>query len=270
MYTEVRKEGFKMKIDKRAKYYVILDTETTASCSPEENIEKKVMEKLVYDLGYTIANKKEIVLKRNYLVKEIFENEELMNNAYFASKKPIYDKMVAEKKVEIKPFAEIIKILQNDIKETRAEVFGAYNVGFDLDAIMQTTNFIFPKIFKMFFKKTSNGNFAPDTVKFCQTYVFRKDLEIIDLWTMACQTLCSQVTYQTYYLQETEKGNIKSNAEIVYNYIEDLNGDFEEEHTALSDSIIETKILQRMLRLHKKLDTKFQFMPFRLIERKVA
>jgi DNA polymerase III epsilon subunit-like protein len=193
-----------------------------------------------------------------------------MNNAYFANKKPIYDKMVIEKKVEVQPFAEIIKILQNDIKESGAQVFGAYNVGFDLDAIMQTTNFIFPNKFKMFFKETKNNKLAPDTIKFCQTYVFRKDLEIIDLWTMACQTLCSQVTYQTYYLQETDKGNIKSNAEIVYNYIEDLDGNFEEEHTALSDSIIETKILQRILKIHKKLDTKFQFMPFRLIERKVA
>lgn len=259
-----------MKIDKRKKYFVVLDTETTASCTPEENIERKVMEKLIYDLGYTIASKNDIVVKRNYLVKEIFTNEQLMNNAYFASKKPMYDEMVATGKVEIKPFAEIIKILQQDIRETNAQEFGAYNVGFDLDAIMQTTNFIYPNTFKMFFKRTENGKFAPDTIKFCQTYVFRKDLEIIDLWTMACQTLCNQITFQTYYLQETERGNIKSNAEIVYNYIEDLEGNFEEEHTALSDSIIETKILQRILKIHKRLDTKFQFMPFRLIERKVA
>ena len=86
---------------------------------------------------------------------------------------------------------------------------------------------------------------------------------------MACQTLCNQKTFQTYYLEETARGNIKSNAEIVYNYIEDLGGHFKEDHTALSDSIIETAILQRILKLHKKLQTKFTFMPFRLIERVV-
>ena len=258
-----------MKIDKRKNYYVILDTETTASCTPEENIEKKVMEKLVYDLGYTIATKTEIIIKRNYLVKEIYENNDLMDNAYFNSKRPMYAKMVTNNQIEVKPFAEIIKIMQNDIAETGAKFFVAYNVGFDLDALMQTTNFIYPNTFKMFFKKTASGKFAPDTIKFCQAYLFRKQLEIIDLWTMACQTLCCQKTFQVFYLEETKRGNIKSNAEIVYNYIEDLDGDFEEDHTALSDSIIETKILQRILRIRKTLETKFAFLPYRLIKRVV-
>ena len=100
------------------------------------------MTKFIYDLGYTIASKNDIILKRKFLVKEIFTNEQLMDNAYFISKKPLYDKMVANNEIEIKPFAEIVKTLQNDIKETNAQMFGAYNVGFDLDALMQTTNYI--------------------------------------------------------------------------------------------------------------------------------
>ena len=259
-----------MKIDNRKKHFIILDTETTSEYSPEENQQRKVMQKLVYDLGYTITTKKEILVKRNYLVKEIYTNETLMNNAYFASKKPIYDKMVKARKVEIKPLAEIVKILQKDIQEYNAQVFGAYNVGFDLDAIMQTVNYVYPKVFKMFFKKTNNGNWCPDTIKFMSTYVFRKDLEIIDLWTMACKTLCNQITFQTYYLQVTNYGNIKSNAEIVYNYITDQEMKFEEDHTALSDSIVESEILFRILRLHKSIGNKFEFMPFRQIEKKVA
>lgn len=257
-----------MKIDKRKNYYMILDTETTANCTPEENSKKIVMQKLVYDIGYTIATKTEIVLKRNYLVKEIYEDEILMNNAYFNSKRPMYAKMVENKQVEVKPFAEIIKILQNDIKATGVKFFGAYNVGFDLDALMQTTNFIFPNTFKMLFRKTASGKFAPDTQNFCKTYIFRKDLEIIDLWTMACVTLCNQKTFQTYYKQLTNKGNVKTNAEIVYNYITDQNN-FEEDHTALSDSIIETEILHRILRIKITIQNKFVYMPFRLV-RKVA
>ena len=256
-----------MKIDKRKNYYIVLDTETTANCTPEENSKKTIMQKLVYDLGYTIATKKETIIKRNYLVKEIYEDNILMDNAYFNSKRPMYAEMVANNQIEVKPFAEIIKIMQKDIIETGAKFFGAYNVGFDLDALMQTTNFIYPNTFKMIFRKTASGKFAPDTIKFCQAYLFRKQLEVIDLWTMACQTLCNQKTFQAYYLQETPRGNIKSNAEIVYNYIEDLGGNFEEDHTALSDSIIETKILQRILRIRKTLETKFAYLPYRLIER---
>lgn len=259
-----------MKIDKRKKHFIILDTETTATCTPEENQEKKVMEKLVYDLGYTITTKKEILIKRNYLVKEIYENDNLMLNAYFSSKKPIYEEMVRIGKVEIKPLAEIIKILQKDIKDYNAQVFGAYNVGFDLDAIMQTINYVYPNVFTMIFKKTKTGNYAPDTIKFLQTYVFKKELEIIDLWTMACKTLCNQVTFQTYYLQETKAGNIKSNAEIVYNYITDQEMEFVEDHTALSDSIVESHILFRILSIHKAIGNKFEFMPFRQIKRVVA
>lgn len=255
-----------MKIDRRKKYYMILDTETTATCTPEENTEKKVMEKLIYDIGYTITTKKEMILTRNFLVKEIYENDQLMNNAYFVSKRPIYEKMVNNKEIEVKPFAEIIKILQKDIQDTNTKVFGAYNVSFDLDALVQTTNFIFPNIYKMLFKKTKGGKYAPNCEEFCRKYIFKKELEIIDLWTLSCQTLCNQKTFQTFYLQETNRGNIKSNAELVYNYISNQN-DFEEQHTALSDSIIETEILHRIMRIHKKIKTKFQYMPFRLIER---
>ena len=258
-----------MKIDRRKKYYMILDTETTADCLPEENTGKNVMVKYIYNLGYTIASKNEIIIKRDYLVKEIWEDDILMNNAYFKSKCPEYQALLHLGRIEIKPLADIVKILQEDIQATGVSTFGAYNVSFDLDALMQTVNFIYPDTFKMIYRQTNSGKYAPDTTKFCQKYIFRKNLEIIDIWTMACQTLCNQKTFQTYYLEETARGNIKSNAEIVYNYIEDLGGHFKEDHTALSDSIIETAILQRILKLHKKLQTKFTFMPFRLIERVV-
>lgn len=251
-------------IDKRKKYYVILDTETTSDKTPEENQQQKIMTKFVYDLGYTIATKKEIVIKRKFLIKEIYTNNFLMDNAYFKSKKPKYDEMVANNEIEIKPFAEVIKTLQQDINETNASAFCAYNVGFDLDAIMQTTNLIYPNKFKMIFKKTKSDKFAPDTQAFLKKYIVKKDIEIIDIWTLACQTLCNQKTFKAFYKQLTEKGNIKSNAEIVYNYINGTT-DFVEEHTALSDSIIETEILQRILRIHQKIDSKFAFMPFRMI-----
>ena len=42
-------------LDKRKKYYVVLDTETTSDKTPEENKKQKIMTKFVYDLGYVRA-----------------------------------------------------------------------------------------------------------------------------------------------------------------------------------------------------------------------
>ena len=67
-------------IDKRKNYYIIFDTETAGE---EENGD---LVKHIYDIGYTIATKKEIVLKRNWLVKEIFTDIEEMKKAYYYSK----------------------------------------------------------------------------------------------------------------------------------------------------------------------------------------
>ncbi len=254
-----------MKIDKRKTYFITLDTETTSDLSPEENGKRKVMIKYIYDFGYTIADKKETLVQRNYLVKEIFENENLMNNAYYASKKKMYDNKVVNGEIQVVPFAEIIKTLQKDIKDYNIKMFGAFNVGFDIDALMQTTEFIYPKTFPLIWKKTKSGKNAPDTIKFVQKYIFKKDIEIVDIWTLACKVLCNQKTFLAYYKEKTKGGKIKSNAEIVYNYINDTK-DFLEEHTALADSIIETEIWQRVLRNHKAIGNKFEFFPFRFIK----
>lgn len=253
-------------MDKRKNYYCILDTETTATVSPDENKKKKVVEKLVYDLGYTIATKKEIVLKRNYLIQEIFDNKQLMNNAYFASKKPMYDKMVASNQVEIIPFATAVKQMQRDFTEYNVTKFCAYNVSFDLDALMQTALYIYRNVFKILWKKTKKGTFVPDTELFLKKVILHKeDIEILDLWTLSCQTLCNQKTFQAFY-KVINKGKVKSNAEIVYNYINGTT-EFEEDHTALSDAIIETEILQRILKIHQKVETKWTCFPSRLIQK---
>ncbi len=246
-----------MKIDKRKNYYLIFDTETTGG---DVNI------KLIYDIGYTIADKKQIYIKRNYLVKEIFENEELMNTAYYVNKIPKYKEMVKNGEVDIKPFAEIVKILQNDLHNYNVKFACAYNINFDLDAFMQTTEHIYVNRFKMLFRPTKSGKWAPDYVNFVKKYIFKDlQIEILDIWTMACQTLCNQKTFQAFYKKTTARGNIISNAEIVYNYVNDLNGEFVESHTALSDSEVETEILQRILKLRKPEFT-IAYFPFRLIK----
>lgn len=253
-------------IDKRKKYTMVFDTETTGEIVTSKN-GHEIMQKYIYDIGYTIADKKKIHLKRNFIVKEIFENVELMNSAYYKSKIPMYNEMINNREVDIIPFAEIVKIMQNDITTYNVSAVAAYNISFDLDAFMQTTNTIYPNTFPMQFRTTKKGGYAPDYETFFKKFIARKEVDIIDIWTLACQTLCNQKTFQTYYKQETAKGNIKSNAEIVYSYI--IDSEFVEDHTALSDSIIETEILQRIQKIHQKIETKFAFMPYRLIQKNI-
>lgn len=242
---------------------MVFDTETTGEVITTKN-GHELMQKYIYDIGYTIADKKVIYLERNFIVKEIFENVNLMDSAFYKNKIPMYNKMINNKKVEILPFAEIVKIMQKDLGTYNVKAVAAYNISFDLDALMQTTNAIYPSKFQMVFRATKKGGYAPDCEMFFKKYIARRDVEVIDIWTLACQTLCNQKTFQAYYKQKTEKGNIKSNAEVVYSYI--IDGEFIEDHTALSDSIIETEILQRIQKTHQKIDTKFAFMPFRLIK----
>lgn len=255
-------------MDKRKKHYLIFDTETTGSTFLSKN-GKEIMQKLIYDIGWNISTKKgnEPILKKNYIVKEIYTDEYLMNQAYFKCKIPSYNDLISKGNLQVRDFKDIIKELQNDIILYDVQVIGAYNISFDLDALMQTTNFIYPNKYNMIFKLTKNLLYAPDTIKFNQKYIFKKDLQIWDIWTLACQTLARQKTFKSFYAEYTSRGNIRTNAEIMYNYIEDLEGEFLEDHTALSDSIIETKILQRILKNNISNLSKMEYFPYRLAQK---
>ena len=61
----------------------------------------------------------------------------------------------------------------------------------------------------------------------------------------------------------TSKGNIITNAEVVYQYVTDQE-DFKEDHTALSDAIIESEILARIF-ANGCSPMKAIYFPYRLI-----
>ena len=84
------------KIDKRKKYFMVLDTET---CPIDRNVEGVTPENmLVYDIGYCIVDKKGSVYKTgSYIVSEIFfgEDYEKMQSSYCANKIPNYFQEIA-------------------------------------------------------------------------------------------------------------------------------------------------------------------------------
>lgn len=239
-----------MKMDKRKNYYLVLDTETIG-----------VDKKLCYDVGYVVIDKKgNIYKKQNTLVKEIFLNQDLMNSAYYKNKIPMYNQMLKYKEIKIDNFKNILNQLKSDILQFNVKGIFAYNVNFDVEALADTAKTILQDTPKLHFKKTKSNKWKPLFEKLLQD-ILQVDINFYDIWTMSCLTLCKQKTF-LMDCEYTKKGNLKTNAEKVYQYTTQ-NYNFIEQHTALADAEIEGAILSRILKITNKLQKQI-FMPFRL------
>lgn len=247
------------KIDNRKNYYVVLDTEGLGLNDFKNKIYGRQKS---YDIGYIIMDKKGNIVKHfNALTKEIFGDEELMSTAYFYDKMPIYEQMLNDKEVTERLFVNIIRELKRDLKKYKIKGIFAYNCNYDIVALAETAQYTIPNCPKMQFEKTKNGKWRPLHEKLLQKLLDTK-VEFYDIWTMACMTLCQQKTFLAN-AKYNSKGNIITNAEVVYNYITDQE-DFIEDHTAYSDACIEGEILARIFANGCK-PTKQIYFPFRLI-----
>ena len=202
--------------DKRRKNAIVLDVETALS---EGN------EQLIFDIGWTVTNvsKRENVMHRSYVVQEIFLDMKLMERAYYFNKYPQYVQALAKGTTTMLPFNEIIKILNADIKEYNVYRMFAYNANFDKTAINKTHRYLNNETSELLY-------------------------EMKDLWSLATQTFMATEKFILTALENgwtTEKGNIKTSAEIAYRY---LTGKYEfiEKHTATEDTIIETELLWKI------------------------
>lgn len=219
----------------KQKKFLIADGETTG-------IGKRAY---LFDFAYIIATRHEILLERNFLVREIICNPSVMLAAYFNSdwrdmmgKKIFtnYIPMLAKQEARLYSWREIVETLRDDMQTYGVDVFSAYNLGFDMRAIAQTHQYI--------------GH--ADKV-----LPYRPDL--LCIWEFACTTICNTSTYhhianELGYAQGwiTLAGNVRTNAEKTYAFLSgDLN--FIESHTALHDAQIETVILQKLLAKKKKI-----------------
>lgn len=200
---------------------IVLDTETTGDFGSP----------MIYDIGYIIINKElNEVIRRNYIVEEVFKTKFLMDSAYYVGKKPMYEQMVTNGEIEIKPYTEIIKILINDIKKYKVKTFSAYNLAFDIRALTKST-YLFGYSVQEELQKT-----------------FDK-MNMLCLWNLSVDSLMMSEDYEQFCLTNkfvSDKNNIQTSAEVCYRYIT-KNVDFIEDHTALSDSEIETDILRHIL-----------------------
>lgn len=188
----------------------------------------------VYDIGYTITNKKgAIFLERNWLVREIFLNARKMMGAFYAEKFfTHYAPALEMGKIKLTPWADIVATLRQDMIEHNINTLAAYNLPFDKRVLTATHKML-----------GGEDKLLPHSV------------DLLDIWQFACETkLNSRLYKDTAKMQGwiTEAGNLRTGAEYAFRF---CRGDwgFIESHTALDDAKIETEILAACFATHKKI-----------------
>lgn len=221
-----------MKIDKRKKYYMVLDTET---CPIDRTIEEVTpANMLVYDIGYCIVDKKGNVYRTgSYIISEIFfgEYDTKMKSSYYADKIPGYFKDIARGERVVKTWSQISFILRKIIEEWSIKIIVAHNARFDFGVLKNTKEYL-------------------------EEYPMLPYIEWWDTLKMARSILSDMPTYKRFCEENnyfTSRGQLRYTAEIIYQFItKDIN--FKESHTALQDTLIEKDILSYCFKQHKKMN----------------
>ncbi len=230
----------------KAKTFLVADTESTGLGSRA----------YVFDFAYAIATRKNVLLQRSFLVREILTNPRIMLGALFNS--DWRDMMGAKlftqyipalhtREMRLYSWREIVRTLREDMRTYEVDVFSAYNLRFDMGALATTQKHI-----------ESGGK------------VLEYTPDLLCLWEFACTTVCNTPTYHRIAHEMgndkgwiTDAGNVRTNAEKTYAYLSG-NLDFIERHTALADVQIETEILQRLLAKKKTIPYNvLDYMPWR-------
>ena len=213
-------------MNKRIHYYLTIDTETanTLDCP------------FMYDIGGAIHDNKGIVYETfSFIIYDVFfADRELFNTAYYAAKRPIYEKDITEGRRKVVNIYTAKQYIQNLATKYNIKAVIAHNARFDY---LSTTNTI------RYLTKSKTRYFLPHGVP------------VWDTMKMAQDTICKQKKY-IKFCQENgyclKNGKVRSTAEILYRYIIGDN-DFIESHTGLEDVLIEKEIFVRCVRQHKKM-----------------
>ena len=202
---------------------VVFDTETTSLDKP-----------FCYNIGYVIINEEgEKLLRRDYVVEQIWHNLPLFSSAYYAEKRPIYVERMKARKVVMDKFGYICAQMRRDFKAFSVNSAYAYNSSFD------------EKVF----------SFNCDWFKCINPF---EEIPVFDIRGYVHQFIVNQA-YKDFCEKNrlfTESGNYSTTAEAVMQYLsKDMT--FEEEHTALADSIIEADILNYCIRQGARYDSEY-------------
>jgi len=189
---------------------------------------------LVYDVGGVVTDSDGTIYEGfSFLVKQIINNREIMNTAYYRNKLPIYDPKLASGTITKKSLYNVREHIKGLLSKYNIKEVFAYNAVYDRRALNNTQ------------KHTTSERYK---------YFLPYGIKVSCIWYLACQVICTQKAYYDFCIANeyiTEKGNIRTTAEIVYSYITKSN--FEEEHTGYEDAKIESAILAVCFKKKKKM-----------------
>lgn len=276
------------KLDKRRKYYLILDCETATlpyaiKYGAEQRKNIAIAKPLIYDLGWQIVDVKGNVYKRaSYLISEIFSVPDVFNTAYYVSKRPIYLERLAKEEIQLTDWKKAITELVEDLDAV--EAVGAYNSMFDFKKALPFTELYISELYSpnyynwYEFQKTRCDEIAqgykPHSQKEFEPTVFRfrgKEYPLFDLWGLSCEHLLNTPEYkQACYDNDWRSASGKyypTNAEKAFAFCFG-NLDFEEAHTALEDAEIESMLFALITKKTKhKFERGIEYFPFRKLGR---
>ncbi len=198
----------------RKTIYCTLDTETVGGASNPTGM---------YNLGCVIHDKDgNIFATTSMLVMEHYDK--IRNDDYAKKNFPIYEERLCKGEMTaIASEVQAVEVVRSLCKMYNVKYVMAYNSSFD-------------------FTKTV-----------CRELLV--DFEFIDIYLMALQTITHLKKYAKFCreneLYSRSGKTCSTSAESVYAFITD-NADYAEEHTALSDAMIEMEIFKRCYAMHKK------------------
>lgn len=253
---------------------MVLDTETATLpfanelCKNAKQKQKVAIAKpLVYDIGWVIMDRQgEIVKRENFLVQETFFVPNVFNTAYYCEKRPIYLDLLARGEIKAACWNDIIEILIEDLQ--KVDIVTAYNATFDFKkAIPFTERYIehlYSSDYNQWERKQKKkceeiarlGKNNATNKEFLEPWFELRGNKypLADLWAIACDRLININKYRNFCLENgylTDSAQyFKSSAETSFQYLMNQH-DFTEEHTALSDSLIEAQILCKALKKGK-------------------
>lgn len=193
---------------------MVFDTETSGKKKP-----------FCYNVGYVIAEMDEsgmynILVTRDFVVAETWNNKMVMSGAYYAEKREQYVSAMKGRTTIKKKWAEIVDIMAQDIAYWNIERAFAYNCSFDIGVFEHNSEWF--------------GTYNPI-----------ENLLVADIRAMAWQPIFNTTEYKQFCETNklfTENDNYQTTAETAYKFLTN-NTEFVEAHTALSDSLIELFIL---------------------------
>lgn len=267
-------------------WFLTLDSETATlpfASTVAKNAEQKkniaIAKPLIYDIAWVIHDRAGVIRStRQFLIAETFAIPSVFDTAYYREKRPLYIEMLNRGETSIKPWGEVVDILVNDLEGI--DYVCAYNARFDFKKAIPYTDLYISKIYSDRYKEWEEGQYKScvsivngikpkgierETEHDKKHFLFRgKDYKLIDVWGVSCETLINNYTYKKKCIDNgmiSPSGEFfKTSAESSYRYLVNKYG-FIEDHTALSDAIIETFIIAKAAKKGKLIEGILDF-PF--------